>query len=138
MVCLRNICINTLHKGDNGGGGDDDDDDDDDDDNYEDYDDDGGGDGGDDDDDDKEFMYRDITNVEHAIYDYTSNNRSHGRAIEGLKENLNLCLENIHYIHSKGSYDGNISHNTESNAVWSPPVQEEKCQEEKVCDKRQQ
>ena len=29
MVCLRNICINTLHKGDN----DDDDDDDDDDDN---------------------------------------------------------------------------------------------------------
>ena len=41
MVCLRNICINTLHKGDNddddgGGGGDDDDDD--------------GGGGGDDDD----------------------------------------------------------------------------------------
>ena len=35
MVCLRNICINTLHKGDDGGGGgggggDDDDDDDDD------------------------------------------------------------------------------------------------------------
>jgi hypothetical protein len=29
MICLRNICINTLHKGDN----DDDDDDDDDDDN---------------------------------------------------------------------------------------------------------
>ena len=29
MVCLRNICINTLHKGDNGGGDDDDDDDDD-------------------------------------------------------------------------------------------------------------
>jgi hypothetical protein len=33
MVCLGNICINTLHKGDyggGGGGGDDDDDDDDD------------------------------------------------------------------------------------------------------------
>ena len=34
MVCLRNICINTLHSGDDGGGG-------------------GGGGGGDDDDDDK-------------------------------------------------------------------------------------
>ena len=35
MVCLRNICINTLHRGDgydeDGGGGDDDNDDDDDD-----------------------------------------------------------------------------------------------------------
>jgi hypothetical protein len=28
MVCLRNICINTLHKGDSGGDDDDDDDDD--------------------------------------------------------------------------------------------------------------
>ena len=27
MICLRNICINTLHKGDDDGGGDDDDDD---------------------------------------------------------------------------------------------------------------
>jgi len=26
MVCLRNICINTLHKGDNDGGDDDDED----------------------------------------------------------------------------------------------------------------
>jgi hypothetical protein len=30
MVCLRNICINTLHKGDNDDDEDDDDDDDDD------------------------------------------------------------------------------------------------------------
>jgi hypothetical protein len=30
MVCLRNICINTLHKGDNDVNDDDDDDDDDD------------------------------------------------------------------------------------------------------------
>jgi hypothetical protein len=29
MVCLRNICINTLHKGESDGGGGDDDDDDD-------------------------------------------------------------------------------------------------------------
>jgi hypothetical protein len=35
MVCLRNICINTLHKGDDDNGNDDDDDDDDDDDNNE-------------------------------------------------------------------------------------------------------
>ena len=33
MVCLRNICINTLHKGDNDDDDDDNDDDDDDDDN---------------------------------------------------------------------------------------------------------
>ena len=26
MVCLGNMCMNTLHKGDNDGGGDDDDD----------------------------------------------------------------------------------------------------------------
>jgi hypothetical protein len=33
MVCLRNICINTLHKGDSDDDGGDDDDDDDDNDN---------------------------------------------------------------------------------------------------------
>ena len=40
MVCLRNICINTLHKGDNDVDDDDDDDDDDNDDDDDDDDDD--------------------------------------------------------------------------------------------------
>ena len=35
-----------------------------------------------------EFMYRDTTNVEPEMYDYTSNNWSHWNSNEKLKENL--------------------------------------------------
>ena len=34
----------------------------------------------------KEFMYRDTTNVEPEMYDYTSNNWSHWNSNERLKE----------------------------------------------------
>jgi len=84
-----------------------DDDDQDDDDDYDD-DDDGDDDDDDDDDDDnnntrrqkcfakgsgkeveiQEFMYRDTTNVEPELYDYTSNNWSHWNSNEKLKEKL--------------------------------------------------
>ena len=44
---------------------------------------------------------------------------------------------------TKDSYTWNITHNTESTAVWSlkperwgSPLGQEKCQEEKACDKR--
>ena len=36
----------------------------------------------------QEFMYRDTTNVEPEMYDYTSNNWSHWNSNEKLKENL--------------------------------------------------
>ena len=36
----------------------------------------------------KEFMYRDKTNMEPAMYDYTSNNCSHWDSNEKLKKNL--------------------------------------------------
>ena len=92
----------------------------------------------------QEFMYRDTTNVELEMYDYTSNNWSHCYSNEKLKEKFGNCTRNTfdRFI-TKDSYIWNIIHNTESTAVWSlkperwgsPPVKE-KYQEEETCDKR--
>jgi hypothetical protein len=38
----------------------------------------------------QEFMYRDTTNVEPKMYNYTSNNWSHWNSNEKLKENLEI------------------------------------------------
>ena len=44
----------------------------------------------------QEFMYRDTTNVEPEMYDYTSNNWSHWNSSEKLKEKFwKLYQENI-------------------------------------------
>ena len=44
----------------------------------------------------QEFMYRDTTNVEPEMYDYTSNNWSHWNSNEKLKEKFGSCTrENI-------------------------------------------
>ena len=44
----------------------------------------------------QEFMYRDTTNVEPEMYDYTSNNWSHWSSNEKLKEKIwKLYQENI-------------------------------------------
>jgi hypothetical protein len=40
----------------------------------------------------QEFMYRDTTNVEPEMYDYTSNSWSHWNSNEKLKEKLLLLL----------------------------------------------
>ena len=39
----------------------------------------------------QEFMYRDTTNVEPEMYDYTSNNWSHWNSNEKLKEKSGSC-----------------------------------------------
>ena len=39
----------------------------------------------------QEFMYRDTTNVEPAMYNYTSNKCSHWNSNEKLKEKFGIC-----------------------------------------------
>ena len=85
--------------------------------------------GGDDDDDDdnnnnnnnnnkQEFIYRDKTNVEREMYDYTSNNWSHWNSNEKLKEKFGSCTrKTFDRFTTKDSCTWNITHNTESTAV---------------------
>ena len=66
----------------------------------------------------QEFMYRDITNVEPEMYDYTSNNWSHWNRNEKLKEKFGNCTrKTFDRFTTKDSYTWNITHNTESTAV---------------------
>ena len=89
-------------------------------------------------------MYRDKTNVEPEMYDYTSNNWSQCNSNEKLKEKFGSCnRKTFDWFTTKGSYTWNITHNTESTAVWSlkperwgSPLVQERYQEEKACDKR--
>jgi hypothetical protein len=65
-----------------------------------------------------EFMYRDTTNVEPEMYDYTSNNLSHWNSNEKLKEKFGSCTKKtFDRFTTKDSYTWNITHNTESTAV---------------------
>ena len=92
----------------------------------------------------QEFMYRDTTNVEPEMYDCTSNNWSHWNSNEKLKEKFgNYTRKTFDRFTTKDSYTWNITHNTESTAVWSLKperwgslLDQEKYQEEKGCDKR--
>ena len=89
-------------------------------------------------------MYRDTTNVEPEMYDYTSNNWGHWNSNEKLKETFGSCTrKTFDRFTTKDSYTWNITNNTESIAVWSlkperwgSPLVQEKYQEEKACDKR--
>jgi len=66
----------------------------------------------------QEFMYRDTTNVEPEMYDYTSNNWSHWNSNEKLKEKFESGTWKTFYrFTTKDSYTWNITHNTESTAV---------------------
>ena len=66
----------------------------------------------------QEFMYRDTTNVEPEMYDYTSNNWSHWNSNEKLKERFGSCTrKTFDRFTTKDSYTWNITHNTESTAV---------------------
>ena len=66
----------------------------------------------------QEFMYRDTTNVEPEMYDYTSKNWSHWNSNEKLKEKFGSCTRKTFDIFtSKDSYTWNMTHNTESTAV---------------------
>jgi hypothetical protein len=66
----------------------------------------------------QEFMYRDTTNEEPEMYDYTSNNLSRWNSKEKLKEKFVSCTEKtFDRFTIKDSYTWNITHNTESTAV---------------------
>jgi hypothetical protein len=91
MVCLRNICVNTLHKGDsiftNNNNK-------------------------------QELMHSDTKNVEPEMYDYTSNNWSHWGCNEKLQEKFgSRTTKTFDRLITKDSYTWNIPHNTESTAV---------------------
>ena len=65
-----------------------------------------------------EFMYRDATNVEPEMYDYTSNNWSRWNSNEKLKEKFGSCtMKPFDRFTTKDSYTWNITHNTEITAV---------------------
>jgi len=66
----------------------------------------------------QKFRYRDVTNVEPEMYDYTSNNWSHWNSNEKLKEKFGSCTrKTFDRFTTKDSYTWNITHNTESTAV---------------------
>jgi len=60
-------------------------------------------------------MYRDTTNVEPEMYDYTSNNWNSNKK---FKEKFASCTKKtFDRFTTKGRYTWNITHNTESTAV---------------------
>jgi len=66
----------------------------------------------------QEFRYRNTTNVETEMYDYTSNNLSHWNSNEKLKEKFGSCTrKTFSRFTTKDSYTWNITQNTESTAV---------------------
>ena len=93
----------------------------------------------------QEFMYRDTTNVEPEMYDYTNNNNwSHWNSNQKLKKKFGICTrKTFDRFITIDSYTWNITHNTESTAVrslkperWGSLLVQEKYQEEKTCDKK--
>ena len=66
----------------------------------------------------QEFMYRDTTDAEPEMYDYTSNNWSHWNSNEKLKEKFGrYARKTFDRFTTKDSYTRNITHYTESIAV---------------------
>jgi hypothetical protein len=66
----------------------------------------------------QEFTYRDKTNVEPEMYDYTSNNWSHWNSNEKVKEKFgSYARKTFDRFITKDNYIWNIKHNTESTAV---------------------
>ena len=64
------------------------------------------------------IMYRDTTNEEPEMYNYTSNSCSHWNSNEKLKEKSGSCTtKTFDRFTTKDSYTWNITHNTESTAV---------------------
>ena len=66
----------------------------------------------------REFRYREATNVEPEMYNYTSNNQIHWNSKEKLKEKFVRCTrKTFDRFTPKDSYTWNITHITESTAV---------------------
>ena len=66
----------------------------------------------------QEFMYRDTTNVERKICDYTSNNWGHWNNNKKLKEKFGrYTRKTFDRFTTKDSYTWKITNNMESTAV---------------------
>jgi hypothetical protein len=66
----------------------------------------------------QEIMYRDATNVEHEMYDYTGNNWNHRNNNKRSKEKFGShTIKAFSRFTTKHNYTGNITHNMESTAV---------------------
>jgi len=93
----------------------------------------------------EEFMSGDERNVEYEMYDHTDNNWSHRNSNKRFKDSCGSHSGKTFILFTtKDSYTWNITHNTESPAVWnlkperwgSALVQGENYQGENACDKR--
>ena len=63
-------------------------------------------------------MYRDTTNVEHEMYDYTGTDWSLLNSNKSFKEKFGShAKKSVNRFTTKDSYTWNITHNTESNAM---------------------
>jgi hypothetical protein len=63
-------------------------------------------------------MYKDKTNVQHEMYNYTSNNCSHRNGNKRFKEEfISHTRKTFNRFTTKYSYTWNITRNKESNAV---------------------
>jgi hypothetical protein len=66
------------------------------------------------------FMYADTTNMEHEMYDYTANSWSHRNSNKRFKEKFGSHTRKTFSTFTiKHSYTRNITHHTESIAVWN-------------------
>ena len=66
----------------------------------------------------QEFIYRNTTNVEHEMYDCTSNNWSHWNSNEKFKKKFGICTrKSFDRSSNKVNYTWNITNNTEITAV---------------------
>ena len=66
----------------------------------------------------QEFMYRDKTNVEPEMNDYTSSNWRHWNSNEKLKKKFGSCTRKaFDRFTTKDSYTWNVTRNAESTAV---------------------
>ena len=66
----------------------------------------------------QELIYRDTANVEHEMYDYTGNNRSHWKSNKRFKEQFGSHTRKTFNRFTKtDSCTWNITRNTESAAV---------------------
>jgi hypothetical protein len=93
----------------------------------------------------QEFMYRDTTNVEHEMYDYTGSDWSHRSSNKSFTEKFgNYSGKTFNRYTTRYDYTWNITHKTKITEVWNlkperwgSPLVQEKCHGEKACDERQ-
>jgi hypothetical protein len=68
----------------------------------------------------QDFMFSDTMNVQHAMYDYTGNNWNQWNSNKRFKEKFGSRTRKMfNGFATKDSYTCNITHHTESTAVWT-------------------